>query len=113
MARSYLCFYFANKMRSFDSTTYFKQKDINELIHIFRYEVQNAQRPANEVILDDEDVMRILKISKRKLQYMKADRIIPYHTFDSNSPRTYYLLIDILGILKRNRTEPINSNTLI
>ena len=52
--------------------------ELKELISLFRYEIQNAQRPADEVILNDQDVMRILKISKRKLADMKSKREIPY-----------------------------------
>ena len=69
---------------------------------MINYEIQDAQLPANEMILDDEDVMRQLKISKRKLQYLKADRIIPYHTLDDSSQRTYYLSSDILKLLGEN-----------
>lgn len=78
---------------------------------MLRYEIQRIQRPADEIILDDEDVMRRLKISKRKLQYLKADRIIPFHTLEPSSSRTYYFLSDILDLLKENRIEGI-SNTL-
>ncbi len=78
-----------------------------------RYEIQHAQRPPNEVILDDEDVMRILKISKRKLQYLKADRVLPFHTLDPDSPRTYYLLSDILEILSENRIDSLANKSRI
>ena len=74
---------------------------------------QQAQRPADEIILDDEDVMRHLKISKRKLQYLKADKVIPIHFFEPGSPRTYYLLSDILQIFKENRVESITNEKRI
>ena len=86
---------------------FLKYPELRDLIHMIRHEVQQSQRPADEVILDDEDVMRKLKISKRKLQYLKADRILPFHTLDSNSPRTYYFLSDILQLLQENRMESI------
>ena len=84
---------------------------LKEIICIFRYEVQQAQRPANEIILNDEDVMRLLKISKRKLQYLKADRIIP---FSQPLPRSasYYFLSDILAWLNKNKVEAIGSYLL-
>jgi hypothetical protein len=96
-----------------DSRTLFiKYPELKDFFYLFRKELQQAQRPADEIILDDEDVMRMLKISKRKLQYLKADCSIPYHTFDS-SPRTYYLLSDILEQLKENRVESITNNKRI
>ena len=86
---------------------FLKHPELKEFFYLIRYEIQQAQRPADEIILDDEDVMRHLKISKRKLQYLKADKIIPIHFFDPGSPRTYYLLSDLLQILKENRIESI------
>ena len=100
-------------MQSFDPTILNNHKELEKFIHLLRYEIQQAQRPANEVIQDDEDVMRQLKISKRKLQYLKADRVIPYHTLDPSSPRTYYLLSDILEILKENRIESLTNKSRI
>ena len=83
--------------------------EYKEFLHLLRYELSKVQRPANEIILDDEDVMKVLKISKRSLQYLKADRTIPFHHF-GHSPRTYYLLSDILDILKENRMESISND---
>ena len=84
-----------------------------ELIHLLRYELSQIQRPASEIIMDDNDVMAQLKISKRTLQYLKKDEIIPIHKFGPNSPRTYYLLSDILDVLKKNRVESITNRKKI
>jgi hypothetical protein len=67
---------------------------------ILRYKVRRAQRLADEIILDDSDVMKMVKISKRKLQYLKAVDVIPIHKLKPDGLRTYYLLRDIPGILK-------------
>ncbi len=82
--------------------------ELKEFLHLLRFEIQQNQRPAEEIILDDEDVMLRLKISKRKLQYMKAEGSIPFHRLEPESSRTYYLLSDILEILKKNRVESVN-----
>lgn len=92
---------------------FLKHPELREFFHLIRYEIQQAQRPADEIILDDEDVMRQLKISKRKLQYLKADNIIPIHYLEPDGPRTYYLLSDILQILKENRIESITNSKRI
>ena len=83
-----------------------------EFIHLLRYELSQMLRPASEIIMDDNDVMAQLKISKRTLQYLKG-RIIPIHKLDPNSPRTYYLLSDILDVLKKNRVESITNKRKI
>lgn len=80
--------------------------DLKELVHIFRHEMQQAQRPANEIILNDQSVMKILKISKRKLEYMKAAREIPYSQSKQRSC-CYYLLSDILAWIEKNRVNII------
>lgn len=82
-----------------------KHPELREFFYLVRYEIQKAQRPPHEIIYDDEDVMRILKISKRNLQYLKANGVIPFHYFEPEGTRTYYLLSDILQILKENRVE--------
>lgn len=84
-----------------------------EFLHTLRYEIQQAQRPACETILDDEDAMRTLKFSKRKLQTLKSERIIPYHYLEPDGVRTYYLLSDILQMLKENRIESISNDKRI
>jgi hypothetical protein len=95
-------------MSTFDHTIFKRYPELKEFIHVLRHEVQQTQRPADEIILDDNDVMKTLKISKRKLQYLKADGVIPTHKLEPDSSRTYYLLGDILDILKKNRIDPIN-----
>jgi hypothetical protein len=81
--------------------------ELKELVCIIRDEVQRHQRPANETILHDEDVQKILGISKRKLEYMKANREIPY--INPPMQRDYFILSDILEWLSNSRIESISS----
>jgi hypothetical protein len=93
-------------------TNNFKTAEFKEFLRLVRKEIQDAQRPASEIILDDEDVMRLLKISKRKLQYLKANSEIPYyHPRPGN--RTYYKLSDILNWLNQSRVESLGNNRKI
>jgi predicted DNA-binding transcriptional regulator AlpA len=82
------------------------RQELAEFIRLLRHEFRQAQRPADQVVLDDQDVMKMLKISKRKLQYMRANREIPYH-LPISGVRSYYLLSDILHWLKKSRVESI------
>ncbi len=86
--------------------------ELKEFIRILQYEVQQAQRPANEIILDDDRVMKMLNISKRKLQYMKSGQEIAYHT-PGEGNRTYFLLSDVLEWLRKGRTECLCTNRRI
>ncbi len=78
--------------------------ELKELLLLFRNEVPKTQRPATEVKLNDQDVMKMLSISKRKLDYLKAYREIPYPQPKANSS-CYYLISDILLWLKTHRAE--------
>jgi len=81
-----------------------RHPELKELVQVFKTEVQNAQRPANEIILVDQDVMRILKISKRKLDYMKSNLEIPFSQPKERSI-CYYRLSDILSYVEKGRVE--------
>lgn len=83
--------------------------DLKEFVRILKIEIQNAQRPSNEIILTESDVLKILKISDRKLKYMKARREIPYSQPIPRS-KCYYLLSDILEWLDKSRVESIDNS---
>ena len=53
-------------------------KELKPIFEILPVELQRHLRPSGETILVDEQVMKILRISKRKLEYMKANREIPF-----------------------------------
>ena len=80
---------------------------LQDILQCIRQELYKCQRPADQIILKEADVMNLLGISKRKIQLLKARREIPY-----SQPRArtfcYYLLSDILNWLKNSRIESIN-----
>jgi len=78
--------------------------ELKQFVHLLRYEVQQAQRPANEIVLDDETTMKILRISKRTLATMKAERTIPYSQERKGTP-CRYLLSDVLDYVNKYRIE--------
>lgn len=71
--------------------------DLDEKIYQFN-------RPAHEVILDDVDLCRILKISKRLSAKLRAERLITYH---KSGGKIYYLLSDVLVYATQNRISAI------
>ena len=85
--------------------------ELKELVSIIRDEVQRHQRPANETILYDEDVTKLLGISKRKLEYMKAGLEIPF--INPPMQRDYFILSDILEWLSKYRVENISNQRRI
>lgn len=93
-----------------NQTSFNKNLTAKEIAELFRSELRQLQRPANEIILDDNDVQKLLKVSKRKLQYLKAQGVLAYSQV---GVRSYYLLSDILALMYTNRNESVeNSNRL-
>ena len=97
----HLCFLerrisFSNRTKN-DPTT-------QEIVQIVRGKMLQSHRPAHETFLDGVDVIRMLQISRRKLQYFKSRGTIVQYKCGPKGRRTYYLLSNILDILKRNRT---------
>lgn len=104
--------------------------ELKGLVDEIDEKISRVSLPADQVILDDVDVMRILKISKRKLAQLRAERKIKFYPTDYDPPpkkikllkaqeilkkgkrksKIYYVLIDVLNYVKRNPVNPISNN---
>ncbi len=84
-----------------------KIPELEELVRAFRYEVQQANRPASEVVMDDVDLQKFLKISKRKTAELRANGLIKYSKPDG---KVFYILSDVLEYVSKNTVEPIDIN---
>ena len=83
---------------------------IDELLHLIRYEVQQAKRPAEEVILDDVDLRKFLNVSKRTTAYWREKGVITYSKLGG---KIYYRLSEILRLIKENEIPAVNANLKI
>lgn len=92
-------------MRS--SEDFFKLPTVQEFLREIRQEFTNAKRPANEVLLDESDFIRVLKISKRQAAKMRAEGVITYSKIGS---KLYYRLSDIFEYIERFEVKSIYSN---
>jgi hypothetical protein len=81
-----------------------RHPEVKELFFLFRDMLQDIQRPPDQTVLGDEDVMQMLKISKRTLATMKAERVIPYSQERKGMP-CRFLLSDILDYINKHRIE--------
>jgi predicted DNA-binding transcriptional regulator AlpA len=96
-----------------DLTPLFRRyPELKEFFIMLQQQMQSLQRPANEIILSDQDVMKMLQISERKLDGMKAKRIIPFSQPIQRSS-CYWLLSDILEWLKKSRKESLDNDCRI
>jgi hypothetical protein len=80
---------------------FFRHPGWGEITRQIKFEIAQAQRPANEIILDDVDLCAILKVSKRTTATLRATKQISY----SDCGKIKYLLSDVLDYINRNRIE--------
>lgn len=81
---------------------FFKHPGWGDICRQIKYEIYQAKRPPEQVILDDADLQQILKISKRSAAELRATRQI---TYSKPCGKIYYKLSDILKFVEKNRTD--------
>ena len=104
--------------------------ELKGLVDEIDEKISRVSLPADQVILDDVDVMNMLKISKRKLATLRAERRIKFYRTDDDPPpkkiksqkaleniqkvrrksKIYYFLSDVVAYVKRNPVNPISNN---
>jgi hypothetical protein len=72
-------------------------KDLEEIVN-------KAFRPAEEVVLDESDFCKFLKISKRLAAKLRAERLITYY---KSGGKLYYKLSDVLSYAFSNKIPAI------
>ncbi len=91
-------------MKSFEHFN--KLPHLEDLLRDIRNEILNLQRPADEILLDDEDLCRLLKISKRHSSNLRTQRLI---TYSKPGGRIYYKLSDVLCFINKNEVKAIDT----
>ena len=104
--------------------------ELKMLIEELMEKLSKVTTPAEETIMDDIDVQKLLKISKRKLAELRAERAITYRQpkvkpankksgvnervgnlrKGNRRSKIHYLLIDVLEYLERNKVPAIADN---
>jgi hypothetical protein len=87
-----------------------KNLTAREVAEIFRYELHEVKRPAEEVILNDADLCKILKVSKRTTASWRATGVLAYHKVGGI---VFYLYADVLEMIKSNRVEALENSLRI
>jgi hypothetical protein len=77
-----------------------------ELVKIFRYEIQNAQRPANELIIDDADLQKLLKVCRRTTSNYRSQKLIDHAIIGG---KVFYLYSDVLKAFEKNKIPAIHN----
>jgi hypothetical protein len=80
--------------------------EAKEILSWIKSEILQLQRPANEIILDDYDLQKFLKCSKRKTAELRERRVI---TFMKPDGKVYYRLSDVLNYLDKHKAAAIEA----
>ena len=78
--------------------------EVQEILHLIKNEILKAQRPSEQIILDDVDLQNFLKCSRRKTAELREKGSITYMKPEG---RVYYKLSDVLKYLERGEVEAI------
>lgn len=74
------------------------ETEILELLKDIHARLEQVQRPANEVILDDVDLRNMLKVSKRTTASWRQERLVKHYWIKG---KCFYKLSDILEAMDR------------
>lgn len=71
-----------------------------EILKDLKFELQQAKRPAEEIVMDDFDLCKFLSISKRTAAEYRSQKLIEYSKIGG---RIFYKLSDILTMIERHK----------
>jgi hypothetical protein len=87
-----------------------RNPDLQQLLTWLRFELQEAKRPADEILLDDADLQQLLKVSKRTTANYRSQGVLPYYWLGG---KIFYLLSDVLAAIKQNKIPAIHEKVRI
>lgn len=90
-----------------NSEEFFRLPSVQEFLRMIRKEFTEAKRPADEVILNETDFLRTLKISKRQAAKLRAEGAISY---SKHGGRIYYKLSSVLDYINKYEVKGIDFN---
>lgn len=80
-----------------------RNPELKEIIAELKSELLSVSRPAEEVILDDVDIRKTLKVSKRTMANYRSNGHIAYSQHGNG--KIYYKLSDVLKFINDNRID--------
>jgi hypothetical protein len=77
-----------------------RNPDLLEFINALKYEFQEWQRPPDQQVIDDVDLQKLLKVSKRTTANYRAQGLICYRLIGG---KIFYLYSEVLEALEKNK----------
>jgi hypothetical protein len=76
------------------------------IIELFQKELAKLQRPAEELIMNDAELCRLLNISKRTTATWRAEGLIAYQKVGGI---VFYIYADVLTMIRQHRKDALIS----
>lgn len=81
-------------------------EQVNTRLDMLEYKLEKLLKRGNllngEILLDNQDLCFLLKVSKRSLQRYRSEKLLKYHI---NGQKTYYYESDVQKFIKENLSE--------
>ncbi len=74
-------------------------EEINRQLRDIKERLSSLEVPEEKEILDNQDVLQLLKISSRTLQSYRDNGILP---FSKVGGKIYYQMVDVRDLVKKN-----------
>jgi len=97
-----------NKLKQHD--LFRKIPELLDMIALIQDASLQANRPANEVILDDVDLREMMKVSKRTTATWRQKKLIKHYWIEG---KVFYKLSDVLEVLEANAVKSIKETLRI
>ena len=89
------------------SSEIFLSPSAQEFLKELKHEVFKSQRPPEQVILDEVDFCKFLKISKRHAADLRSEGWVSYSKIGG---KLYYKLSDVLNFIERHQVKSVLEN---
>lgn len=89
------------------SEDFFKSPSAQEFLNKLNDQFLNAQRPPEQIFLDDPSLCQYLNISKRHAANLRARREITYYKAGG---KLYYKLSDIIAFVEKSKVPAITES---
>ncbi len=79
-----------------------------KLIESLKSEIEKLSSPPDQNILDDVDLQKLLKVSKRTTASYRQQSLIAYSQYGKG--KVFYKLSDVLAFINKYRIDPFDLN---
>jgi hypothetical protein len=80
--------------------------DLREFIQALKYEILESLRPPDQQVIDDVDLRKMLKISKRTAANYRAQGLLDHYRLGG---KILYKLSDVFSAMEKNKIPGISS----